>query len=292
MSQPKIIIVMGPTAAGKSTLAMRLAHEQRGAIINADAMQIYGGLPILSAQPSPDDQQKIPHYLYGIVDPAVASSAGKWVELAKAAIQVVIASEQTPILVGGTGLYIRSLSQGIADIPDIPVDARAQSNDLYEALGEAGFRKKLAKHDSETAARLAKNDRQRLVRAYEVFLHTGKPISEWQKNTQTAFLDDFVVEAHLVMPPRDELYEKCDKRFLEMLKSGAESEVQEFNKRNIPPALPASKTIGVRELTSYFEGKISREEAIKQSQQATRNYAKRQMTWFRNQKLIFKNPAS
>jgi tRNA dimethylallyltransferase len=287
MSQPKIIFVIGPTASGKSAFALRLARQNNGCIINADAMQIYDGLPILSAQPSRDDQKAIPHRLYGILDPTERSSAGRWVGLAKTTIAEAIAEGLTPILVGGTGLYIRSLSEGIAEIPAIPDSVRIEVQQLYDTLGEENFRRELAKLDPETAARLARNDRQRLVRAFEVAKHTGKSLSAWQVNTSTHYLDSFEIESHLVMPPREELYAACDKRFLIMLDQGAIEEVQQFEKRNIDPTLPAAKTIGVRELGDFLAGKISREEAITSSQQATRNYAKRQLTWFRNQKLSF-----
>ncbi len=299
MSQSKIIFVTGPTASGKSSLAMQLARQERGTIINADSMQVYSGLPILSAHPPLEDQAEIPHKLYGVFAPSERSSAGRWVALAQAAIRETVQEGRTPILAGGTGLYIRTLVQGIAEIPSIPDSVRAEALGLYDEWGEEKFRRELAQLDPVSAERLARNDRQRLVRAVEVARHTGMALSEWQKTgvrDQGLEKKDYVQipdyrplppECHLLMPPREELYAKCDQRFLAMMEQGAVEEVQRFRKLNIDPTLPAAKTIGAHELADFLDGKISREEAIRKSQQATRNYAKRQMTWFRNQKLPF-----
>jgi tRNA dimethylallyltransferase len=310
MSQQKIILVGGPTAAGKSSLALELAVRHNGTLINADAMQIYEGLPILSARPSPEEQRQVPHALYGTLDPAEASSAGAWLRLATEAIGAALAAGRTPILVGGTGLYFRALLGGLAEIPPIPGEARAKAQELYDRLGEEKFRAALAKLDPASAARLARNDRQRLIRAYEVVSHTGKTLKEWhnpsgiQRNHQLALDKDVVVqsysqdrldsgfrrndavfETHMILPPRDELYAACDRRFLLMMERGAVKEAENFLKRGLDPALPVMKTIGVREIGAYLKGEGSLEQAISKSQQATRNYAKRQMTWFRNQEF-------
>jgi len=299
MSQQKIILIAGPTAAGKSALALDLARKNRGTIINADAMQIYAGLPVLSAQPPAEERQEIPHELYGVLDPAEASSAGKWLGLATAAIERTVAAGRIPILVGGTGLYFRALLGGLADIPPIPDTVRAETQAMYDALGEEKFRATLATIDPASAARLARNDRQRLIRAYEVAAHTGKALGEWHekgrleaggwklavKLSPASGLQPLASEPHLILPPREELYAACDARFRQMIGRGAVEEVRAFLQRNLAPTLPAMKTIGVREIGAYLQGESTLDDAIAKAQQATRNYAKRQMTWFRNQGL-------
>lgn len=293
MSQPKIILVAGPTASGKSAFALDLARQKNGVIINADALQIYAGFPLLSAQPSKADLPAAPHKLYGVIDAAEKSSAGIWRGLAIQAINDVVHKGQTPILVGGTGLYFRALLGGLADIPPIPDDVRKKVIDLYDQWGEEKFRAELLKLDPETSARLAPNDRQRSIRAYEVVLHTGKPLGFWHKKQDSGFriqdsknsLESRIQnsESHLLLPPRDTLYAACDKRFLQMINQGAVEEVKNMLARKLDPSLPAMKTLGVREITDYLHGIITLDEAIAKAQQATRNYAKRQLTWFRNQ---------
>jgi len=306
MMQNSIILVGGPTASGKSALAMRLARGKNGSIINADAMQVYKGLPILPAQPDPQDRADIPHLLYETTDAAEASSAGKWLAQARAAIAQTRAQGRTPILVGGTGLYFDALTKGLADIPSIPDDIRAESAKLYAEWGEAKFREVLAQRDPESASRIARNDRQRLIRAYEVIDHTGKTLGEWQKGDSgfkirdsgksLSFLEsrgpnpEFSFECHLLLPPREQLYAACDKRFLRMIERGAIEEVKNLIARNLPPApvsstgqvLPAMKILGVREIAAYLRGEMSLDAAIAKAQQLTRNYAKRQTTWFGN----------
>jgi len=281
MKQQSIILIGGPTASGKSAFAMQLAQQKNGTIINTDAMQIYAGLPLLTAQPDPDDRAKIPHMLYEVTDPSEASSAGKWLTLAQAAIADVLAEGRTPILVGGTGLYFDALRGGLAEIPSIPENVRVQVEALYNDWGEEKFRSELAKKDKESALRIARNDRQRLIRAYEVTLYTKRPLSDWQKTggAKQNFAD---AEIHLLLPPRDQLYAACDKRFLSMIEQGAIEEVKNLVARHLSPALPAMKILGVREITSYLRGETKLDEAISKAQQMTRNYAKRQMTWFRN----------
>ena len=257
MSMSKIILIAGPTASGKSALALELAQTIRGTIINADAMQIYAGLPILTAQPNEEEQKRFSHLLYGVTDPSEASSAGKWLALAREAIQKTVEAGRAPILVGGTGLYFKALLDGLADIPDIPDDVRDQTQKLYNEIGEEKFRFELEKLDPESTARLAKNDRQRLIRAYEVILHTGKPISYWQKRgsgSGVLGLRENMPEPHLLMPPRDELYAACDKRFERMVERGAVEEVRKLLDRKLDPALPAMKILGVREIASYLNG--------------------------------------
>lgn len=292
---PKIIFVAGPTASGKSAFAAGLAARINGVIINTDALQVYAGLPILSAQPTAEQYAAAPHRLYSVTDAAERSSAGKWLRQAQPVIAACLATGQTPVMVGGTGLYFRALLGGLADIPDIPTEIHDATHALYEQLGEKAFRQKLAALDPDSAERIAANDRQRLTRAYEVAIHTGKALSAWQKQSDTIdfhtspitlpFADNMMVEIerHLIMPPRDVLYAQCNQRFHVMLEQGGLREVEAILPRNLSPDLPAMKTIGVRELGAYLAGDCSLDDAITAAQQATRNYAKRQMTWFRNQ---------
>ena len=282
LSPSKIILVAGPTASGKSALALDIARRARGTIINADAMQIYAGLPILTNQPDAKAQAEIPHALYAALDPAEKSSAGIWRKLALKAIEKATASGRTPVLVGGTGLYFKALLGGLADIPDIPEEIRAQLQLRYDEIGEENFRRELSKRDPESASRIARNDRQRLIRAYEVVTHTGKPLNYWQ-NAPHATTEHFTTEKHLLTPSREDLYAACGARFMAMIKHGAIEEVREFIKRGLDPALPAMKTIGLREIASHLQGEISLDAVITKARQATRNYAKRQLTWFRNQ---------
>jgi tRNA dimethylallyltransferase len=282
MSPQKTILIAGPTGSGKSALALEMARRENGAIINADAMQVYAGLPILTNQPRADEQKEIPHELYAVLDPAERSSVGIWRRLALKAIEKTIKAGRRPILVGGTGLYFKALFSGLAHIPDIPEDVRTKTQTLYADLGEEKFRAALAPLDPVSAARIARNDRQRLMRAYEVAIHTGRPLSEWQKKSKTESQSQNS-ETHLLMLPRDQLYAACDARFLNMIVRGAVEEARQFMKRNLDPNLPAMKTIGLREIASHLHGELTLDQAIAKAQQATRNYAKRQVTWFRNQ---------
>jgi len=294
MSPPKIILIAGPTGSGKSALALELARRENGTIINADAMQIYAGLLILTNQPDAEAQKEIPHALYAALDPTEKSSAGIWRKLAIAAIEETATEGRTPILVGGTGLYFKALLGGLADIPEIPNEIRTQLQLRYDEIGEEKFRHELSKRDPESASRIARNDRQRLIRAYEVVAHTGKALGEWQKKSEArgwrlensssaSSLKPLAPEFHLLLPPRDKLYAACDTRFVSMIERGAVEEVRQFLKRNLEPALPVMKTIGLREIASHLRGEMTLAQATAKAQQATRNYAKRQMTWFRNQ---------
>ena len=281
MEPPRLILIGGPTASGKSAFAMQLARQVGGTIINADAMQVYTGLPLLTAQPEAKDRAEIPHLLYENTPPAEASSAGKWLQQAREAIVQLTAAGRTPILVGGTGLYFDALRGGLADIPPIPASVRAEAEQRYQDQGETLFRADLAKRDPASAARIARNDRQRLVRAAEVIAHTGRTLGDWQKQ-DTPSNTEFSAEYHLLLPSREALYAACDRRFLSMMDHGAIEEVKNLIARNLSPTLPAMKILGVRELAAALHGETSLDEAISKAQQMTRNYAKRQMTWFRN----------
>ncbi len=283
---PPLILIGGPTAAGKSAFALQKAREVNGVILNADAMQIYRGLPLLTAQPDAQDKNEIPHRLYEVLDAASPSSVGKWLELTRLALQEAVETERAPILVGGTGLYFEAFQKGLADIPAISDSVRVACAERYEAEGEEKFREELATQDPESAARIARNDRQRLIRAAEVLAYTGKSLSLWQKEAAPrSLLTEFgfaLPETHLICPPREALYAACDARFLQMIERGALEEVRTLLTRGLSLDLPAMKILGVREIAAFLQGEITLETAISQAQQKTRNYAKRQMTWFRH----------
>lgn len=279
--QPPILIVAGPTASGKSALALAAAAEFRGTVINADSMQVYRDLDILSARPGPAELARAPHRLYGVIDAAEACSAGRWRALAVAEIAEARRSGRLPILAGGTGLYLRALLDGLAAVPPVPAACREEARRLHRRLGGEGFRAALAEHDPAAAARLAPGDTQRLIRAWEVVTATGRPLAEWQRQRPAAAA--FPAAALVLLPPREQLYAACDARFLAMMERGALDEVRRLLGRRLSPLLPAMKAVGVRELTALIEGRVSRDDAVAAARQATRHYAKRQYTWFRNQ---------
>ena len=224
---PLLHLIGGPTASGKTARALELAQREGGVIINADAMQVYAGLPLLTAQPTRQEKAAAPHKLFEIFQPLEKSSAGRWLGLARAEIAAAVKEGQTPIVVGGTGLYFESLLGGLADIPPIPDGVRQAALALYEAEGHDAFRAMLAKLDAVSAARIKPNDRQRLIRAYEVASHTGKPLGVWQEEGRAHVIDkDFTVHRHLLMPDRAALYAACDARFLRMVEHGALEEVR------------------------------------------------------------------
>jgi tRNA dimethylallyltransferase len=277
----RIVVVAGPTASGKSALALALAETLRGTVINADSMQVYRDLDVLSARPGPAETARAPHRLYGVVDAAEACSAGRWRTLALAAIGEARAAGRVPILAGGTGLYLRALLHGLAPVPPVPPDVREEAWALHRALGGARFRAALAARDPEGAARLAPGDTQRLLRAFEVVTATGRPLGEWQRQRTAA--SGLAAAVILLLPPRDALYAACDARFLAMMGRGAVAEVQRLVARGLAPQLPAMKAVGVPELAAHLAGKLTREAAVAAAQQATRRYAKRQYTWFAHQ---------
>ncbi len=284
MTVPRsVLIIAGPTASGKSSLAMDIAREFSGTIINADSMQVYRELRILTARPTPADESEIPHRLYGIISAAEICSAGRWLKLAVPEIEAAFSANRLPIVVGGTGLYLKALLEGIADIPEIPQNVRDQVRALHVQWGAETFQRELAKLDPVSAEKIPVTDAQRLVRAYEVSLATNRPLSDWQKEVPESPLADCVHAIILVSPPRDVLYEGIDRRFELMLEAGALEEVKALATQALPAAQPALKALGVPELLALNDGKTSINQAVEKSQQASRNYAKRQLTWFRNQ---------
>ena len=278
---PPVVIIAGPTASGKSALALDLAELFDGTIINADALQIYRDLPILTAWPEAAAMARVPHLLYGWLDAAERGSAGRWREAALGEIAASHRAGRLPIVVGGTGLYLRALREGLAAIPPIPPEVRAKAAALYGELGGERFRAELARLDPETAALLPAGDRQRLTRAFEIVRATGIPIGAWQR--QKPEKAPYRFASILLMPPREALYAACDARFLRMIEAGALGEAAALAARALAPDLPAMKGVGVPELLRHLRGDISLDEAIALAMRETRRYAKRQTTWFRHQ---------
>lgn len=274
----KIVIISGPTASGKSGLAMQMADLKDIAIINADSLQIYEGLPILSSQPTKDEQKKVPHFLYSILKPEENSSVAMWLQLVKSTVEQVLKEKKLPVIVGGSGMYISKLVEGISEIPEIEDDLRKGATALYEAIGHEEFQKKLI--DLGEGKIL---DKHRMIRAYEVLTQTGKSISYWQNQPVKKIFESANFLHVNLNPNREKLYENCNLRFEEMLKIGALEEVQSLMDQGITDDKQITKTLGYYEICDFILKRISREEMIKIATQKTRNYAKRQLTWFRNQ---------
>jgi tRNA dimethylallyltransferase len=275
---PRIWLIAGPTASGKSDLALGLAERLGGEIIGADSMQLYRDLRVLTARPSEAEMARAPHHLVGIADAAEAWSTGKWLRAAQAALGDIAARGKDAIVVGGTGLYFRALTAGLADVPQIPASVRQAAEALWDGEGEGAVRARLG----DSAARIAPGDRQRLVRALEVLEATGKPLAEWQAQTPPG-LPAGRWTAAVIEPPRDEIYRRCDARLEAMIADGALDEVRALLARTLDPMLPAMKSVGVREFAAYLHGEITLAEALERAQRETRRYAKRQLTWLRNQ---------
>jgi tRNA dimethylallyltransferase len=280
-----LVIIAGPTASGKSGLALAVAEKLDGSVINADSMQVYRDLAILTSRPGAHETARVPHRLYGVLDGASPCSAVRWRDMAREEISTAAGQGRLPVCVGGTGLYLRTLIRGLAAIPDIPEAVRHAARARHRELGGEAFHGELAARDLETAARLHVNDRQRLIRAWEVLEATGRGLSDWQKrHTPQEGLAAGVRSAMIVlMPPREALYGACDERFWRMMEDGLMDEVRALDARGLDPSLPVMKAVGLREMLRYCHGEISLEEAVSLAQRSTRRYAKRQMTWLRHQ---------
>ena len=277
------LIVAGPTASGKSGMAIALAEAFDGVVINADSMQVYEELRIVTARPSEADEARVPHRLYGCMSAAKKCSVGDWLGRAASAVRETLDAGRLPVVTGGTGMYLKSLVEGIAEIPAVPDDVRSRVNAEYDDLGGRAFRGKLKAVDPETAARLEPGDRQRLIRAAEVHAATGRPLSAWLAAGNTPAIDGVRFVTMVIEPDRATLYQSIDRRFIEMVDGGALDEVKNFLALGLDPELPAMKAVGVRELGRHLAGASDLETAVDAAQQASRNYAKRQLTWFRNQ---------
>jgi tRNA dimethylallyltransferase len=279
-AQP-VLIIAGPTACGKSALASALAGQLNGTVINADALQCYRDLEILTARPDSQAQAPAPHRLYGFLDAAERGSVGAWRSLALAETAAAAAAGRLPIMVGGTGLYLHALQHGLASFPEIPEAIREEAQALHRALGSEAFRARLALLDPASAQRLPAGDTQRLVRAYAVVRATGIPIGTWRDQPHAHEPRRFATI--LLMPPREIVYRSCNTRFLAMLDKGALAEAEALAARSLDPGLPAMKAVGLPELLAHLRGKITLAEATLAAQRSTRRYAKRQITWFRHQ---------
>ena len=279
---PAVWLIAGPTASGKSALALDLAERTGGRIVNADAIQLYADLEILTARPGAEDLARAPHALYGVADGADAWSVGRWLRAATALLEAAAAADGPLIFVGGTGLYFRALTQGLAEAPAADPDLRDELLADYDRLGEPEMRARLAALDPAAAARIAPNDRQRLVRALGVSLATGRSLSDWQADTVPVLTQD-QWRGVVVAPDRGLLHTRIDARVEVMARHGVTEEVARLAARTLAPELPVMKAVGFREFAAHVQGACPLDQSIRDTQTATRQYAKRQMTWFRNQ---------
>jgi tRNA dimethylallyltransferase len=281
---PPLALIAGPTASGKSDLAVALgqlleAQGRRAVVINADSAQVYADLQVLSARPTQTEMGGVEHRLFGSWDGAMACSAADWAAAAKVEIAAAHAAGAVPILVGGTGLYLRTLLDGIAPVPPIDPEVR----EAVRALDPAEAWAALVRDDPARAVRLAPNDRSRIARSLEVMRSTGRSLEDWQRERSGGISGTINLHPVVLLPPRSELYDRCDCRFAAMIDRGALDEVAALLARGLNPDLPVMRAIGVRELAAVLRAEASLEHAIAQGAQATRNYAKRQYTWFRHQ---------
>ncbi len=283
VSRSEVILVAGPTASGKSALALALAEKRGGTIINADSMQVYRDLRIITARPTAAEEARVPHRLYGHVDAAENFSVGRWCREAAAALAAAERAGRAAIIVGGTGLYFNALTRGLAAVPPIPAAIRAEVRSRLARDGAAALHAELDRLDPAAAARLMPGDRARVTRALEVVLATGRPLKDWHEDDTPAVLDIARAAKVFLMPNRDELLRRIDARFDAMLAAGALEEVRALAARNLDPELPAMKAHGVPWLIRHLQGEITLAQAAEESKRDTRQYTKRQATWFRNQ---------
>lgn len=277
------ILITGPTASGKSAFALKLAKEHGGVVVNADSMQVYDTLQVLSARPSQDDMEGVPHHLYGHVPATNLYSTGEYLRDASALIKELRAQKVMPVVVGGTGLYFKALLGGLSEIPAIPDDIRDYYRDRAVEIGAPALHNELTAKDPEIAAQLNPQDAQRIIRALEVLEATGKSLSSFKAVSGNAVIDEARAKKFVVLPERPVLHSRINRRFEIMMDQGAVEEVQALLALNPRPDATAMKAIGVSQIAEMLKGNMSREEVIEKSSAATRQYAKRQMTWFRNQ---------
>ena len=278
---PEYIMIAGPTASGKSQLAVELAGAIGGEVINADSMQLYSDLSVLTARPSARDFKGVAHHLYGILDGAQRASVAVWLGLAAEAMAVIRARGRIPIVIGGTGMYLDAAMNGIAPVPDVPIKIHDAATDLYQDIGGAAFRQKLAALDPQIADKLVDGDSQRLIRAMGVVTATGTSLSKWQAGAHKGALVGRPIKL-AILPPREILYQRIDDRFDLMLESNVLEEVRRFAKRRLDPTLPLMKALGLSALISVLNKEKTLEEAVSICKRDSRHYAKRQMTWLRN----------
>jgi tRNA dimethylallyltransferase len=278
-----VLAITGPTASGKSALALALARDLRGTIINADALQVYRELRLLTARPTPDEEASVPHALYGVRAAANPSSAAWWRTAALAEITKAHAAGRLPILTGGSGLYFAALTQGLADIPEPAPEVRAQARKLLKEIGPAALHARLAAVDPATAGRLRQTDSQRIARAWEVWIGSGTGLAAWQAKTGPPAA--FTLAAIVLDPPRSDLRAAISARFATMVASGALDEVQALLGLGLDPALPVMRAHGVRELSAHLRGELTLADATRRVELATGRYSKRQLTWLRHHPL-------
>ncbi len=278
-----LLVVAGPTASGKSALAIDAACEFGGVVIAADSMQIYRELSVLTARPSADEEAQVPHRLFGVLPVAEACSAAHWLEMARGAVAEARGEGRLPIVVGGTGLYLKALGEGLVLVPDIPEAVVAEGKTRLAEVGGEAFRDELAALDAAAAERLPAGDSQRMVRAWAVATATGRPLSDWQADAGTLPPVAGRIATIALLPERSDLYAACDARFDIMMERGALDEVRVLLALGLDADLPAMKAVGVPELGRYLAGEWTLDDAAAKAKQATRNYAKRQLTWLRHQ---------
>ena len=283
MSTPEIVLVAGPTASGKSALALALAEARGGVVINADSLQVYRDLRIITARPAPEEERRVPHRLYGHVDAAENFSVGRWCEEAVAALGETLRTARAAILVGGTGLYFNALTRGLAHVPPVPARIREEVRARLVTDGVAALHAELKWRDPAAAARLMPGDRARISRALEVVLATGRSLLDWHEDNKPPAIDVSHAAKIFLMPERDELFARIDRRFDEMMAAGALDEARALAARRLDPDLPAMKAHGVPWLIRHLNGEIALAQAVTQSKRDTRQYTTRQATWFRNQ---------
>jgi len=288
--RPRAILIAGPTASGKSAAALKLAQACNGAIINADSMQVYRELRILSARPGEDDEALVPHYLYGSVSAAQAYSTGMWVEEVARTLKTVWSQGRTPIIVGGTGLYFYALENGLSPVPDIPVEVREKWREKLADEGVAPLYDELKTLDNPMAERLKPNDSQRIVRALEVMEATGVSLSDWHaRDHSTPVLAGDDIVRLVVSVEREEIYRRCDRRLDTMIEAGGLDEVADLLALKLDPRLPAMKALGVPQLGECLKGEVVLEQALEKAKTETRRYAKRQLTWIKRNMIAWKH---
>ena len=277
------MLIAGPTASGKSALALALARKTGGTVINTDSMQVYRDLRVLTARPSAREEAEVPHRLYGHVDAGLNFSAGSWVNDAASVLGEARAQQRLPIFVGGSGLYFKALTRGLSAVPPIPPEIREAVRARLERDGVEALHAELKRRDGSYAERLKPRDRTRIARALEVIEATGRSLTDWHREGLPPLLPQGSFRALFLSPERDALYARIDARFEAMLEAGALDEVAHLAARNLDPLLPAMKAHGVPALIRHLNGEIGREEASEIGRADTRHYAKRQFTWFRHQ---------